>query len=302
MVTLVGVDGGGSHSEVAVSDATGDPLVRRSGDRGNVTRGDESDTATRLATVIRAALAEAARREPVDVLVIGAAGAGDPEVAAALRMELAGQFEARVIEIITDVDIAFKSVFPAGDGIVLSGGTGSIAVGRTTAGETARAGGYGWRFGDDGSGYAIGRAAVNAALRAFDGRAEATSLGDLLPPSTSVQAWLDGLTPRDAASMVTRVASAAAAGDDVARSILKGAASDLVDHVAAVAHRLAPSTRFSVAFNGGLLDPNLPVRGLVRDEIARRGLDLAVYDQDPDPVLGALRRAVELWTANTEPA
>src|SRR6185437_6227673 len=65
---------------------------------------------------------------------------------------------------------------PAQVGVALIAGTGSIAVGRNAAGVAARVGGWGHLLGEEGSGYAIGSAALNAAVRAADGRGEPTSL------------------------------------------------------------------------------------------------------------------------------
>ena len=50
------------------------------------------------------------------------------------------------------------------DGIALISGTGSVAWGRTPDGRTARAGGWGYLLGDEGSGYWVGRQAVRHAL------------------------------------------------------------------------------------------------------------------------------------------
>ena len=55
-------------------------------------------------------------------------------------------------------------------------GTGSIAYGRNARGEAARAGGWGYVLGDEGSGYWIGRAALRAVLREADRRGPTTAL------------------------------------------------------------------------------------------------------------------------------
>ncbi len=61
-------------------------------------------------------------------------------------------------------------------GIVLIAGTGSIALGQDRQGHTARAGGWGYLIGDEGSGYDLGRRAIRAAAKAADGRGLQTSL------------------------------------------------------------------------------------------------------------------------------
>ncbi|MEI3013924.1 MAG: hypothetical protein V8T36_03730 [Ruthenibacterium lactatiformans] len=59
-------------------------------------------------------------------------------------------------------------------------GTGSICFGRDAAGKTARSGGYGHKIDDEGSGYALGRDALAAVVRAQDGRGPRTLLTDLV--------------------------------------------------------------------------------------------------------------------------
>ena len=54
-------------------------------------------------------------------------------------------------------------------------GTGSIAYGRNDRNQAARAGGWGYMLGDEGSGYWIGRAALRAVLRESDRRGPATA-------------------------------------------------------------------------------------------------------------------------------
>lgn len=65
-------------------------------------------------------------------------------------------------------------------GIVQIAGTGSICYGINAEGEEHRVGGWGYLFGDEGSGYDIGRRGIMAVLKSEDGRAEPTILTDLL--------------------------------------------------------------------------------------------------------------------------
>ena len=69
---------------------------------------------------------------------------------------------------------------PDQPGVVVIAGTGSIAYGRNERNQAARAGGWGYMLGDEGSGYWIGRAALRAVLREADRRGPATQLTGLL--------------------------------------------------------------------------------------------------------------------------
>ena len=73
-----------------------------------------------------------------------------------------------------------------GVGVALIAGTGSVAFGRAADGRTIRCGGWGYLLGDEGSGYAIGRAALRLAPRRFRSR-------PLTLNSPSPRCWLDEL-------------------------------------------------------------------------------------------------------------
>ena len=119
-----------------------------------------------IAEVVRQALAGAGRLAG-DVLLVGAAGAGREPEREELRKALRGENLAGTSRrSSTDIEIALAAAFDEGPGIVVSAGTGSVAVGRDRAGQRHRIGGYGWQMGDEGSGYAIGRAALGAVSRA----------------------------------------------------------------------------------------------------------------------------------------
>src|SRR4029450_7542857 len=78
--------------------------------------------------------------------------------------------------VVNDALVALAAGAPGAPRIVIICGTGSIAYGRNGEGVAARAGGWGHIIGDEGSGYWIGRQAVQAVMRDADGRGPATRL------------------------------------------------------------------------------------------------------------------------------
>jgi glucosamine kinase len=98
----------------------------------------------------------------------GFAGAARPEAAAFYRDSLKELLPAATIIVETDAFVAYVGALGLEPGVLLIAGTGSIALGRTRNGEMVRVGGWGPFFGDEGSGYWIGREAIRTALRAND--------------------------------------------------------------------------------------------------------------------------------------
>src|SRR4030095_5317067 len=78
--------------------------------------------------------------------------------------------------VVNDALIALVAAAGDAPGVVIIAGTGAIVYGRNANGEAARAGGWGHMIGDEGSGYWIGREALSAVMRAYDGRGPATRL------------------------------------------------------------------------------------------------------------------------------
>ena len=75
-----------------------------------------------------------------------------------------------------DVVGAWAGATEAQPGIVVIAGTGATGLGLNTKGQLWRTDGWDYILGDDGSGYAIGLAAIRAAMRMLDGRDEPTAL------------------------------------------------------------------------------------------------------------------------------
>jgi N-acetylglucosamine kinase-like BadF-type ATPase len=82
----------------------------------------------------------------------------------------------RLLVIERDSRIALAGATVCGHGIVVIGGTGSVAYGINPAGKEAFSNGGGPILGDQGSAYYIGCEALKAVLCALDGRSEYTAL------------------------------------------------------------------------------------------------------------------------------
>lgn len=101
----------------------------------------------------------------LDALALGGTRLGEAQDRAALEAALRPL--ARRARVLADFELAHLAAFGAGPGVVLVAGTGSVAFARGAGGRTRRAGGLGPLFGDEGSGFWLGReAARDARLRA----------------------------------------------------------------------------------------------------------------------------------------
>lgn len=295
MPILIGADVGGSKTAVGVSEET-EVLARAEGPGAAVRPGRALASAATIAEVVRRALA-ATGRLTGDVLVVGAAGAGREPERDELRKALRGESLAARVVVTTDIEIALAGAFESGPGIVVSAGTGSISVGRDRHGRRARIGGYGWQMGDEGSGYAIGRAALGAVSRAHDGRSPRTALTERVlaatrsPDFDDLVRWAASASPAEIAGLAPHVLEVAGRGDDpLAQGILDYAARELSQLAICLLPVMDVEPPVGVALTGGLLGADGPLR---RSVLKRLGEEpgLRTIDQPVDAVVGALRLA-----------
>ena len=296
---LVGVDGGGSKTEVLVTDARGKERAARTGGPSAIQPGDALASAEVIAELVRDALAEAGGEAPPRVLSVGVAGAGREAERKALRRALERAGLADEVLVTTDAEIALEDAFGEGPGLLLVAGTGSVAYGRGPAGALQRCGGWGPVCGDEGSGAWIGRRALSVVTASHDGREPETKLlGAVL---TALQLdevdqlipWAAVASPRDFAALAVPVTTLAAEGDLRANSLCTIAAEELVLHVRTLARQLFVDERAAVpvALAGGLLTRGSFLRRLVEHRLKSAVPGSHLHGDAVQPARGAIKRA-----------
>jgi N-acetylglucosamine kinase-like BadF-type ATPase len=291
---LIGADVGGTKTAVAVSE-DGKILGRAEGPGAALRPGRALASASTIIEVVRSALS-AAGRLTGDVLLVGAAGAGRPPEREELRTALRNENLAPHVAVTTDIEIALAAAFADGPGIVVSAGTGSVAVGRDRAGKQHRIGGYGWQMGDEGSGYAIGRASLGAVSRAVDGRSPNTALSARLLVATrsadfdSLVRWAAGASPAEVAALAPHVLAVAAEGDPLAQGIADYAARELSQLAICLLPKMDLRPPVKVAITGGLLGSDQPLRRTLLAKLSEEP-GFEPTDAPVDSVAGALRLA-----------
>ena len=263
MQFVLGFDGGGTKTDCVLMDASGKVRARGQAGPSNPLRVGFGAAISAVREAARQAIMQVGstleRGSAAAAICAGLAGAGPAESAEKLRVLLQAEFPQSKIQICTDLDLALAA---AGDGpaLVLLAGTGSFAVGRNAAGETARAGGYGSQIGDEGSAYDIGRRAVLTAMHENDRAGADSALGQRLLRELGCADWSEVKVRAQAASdevfprLFSVVASLAEIGDAAAQGILRAAAFDLALLAENLAARLRlGGTQFFIAKTGGMM-------------------------------------------------
>lgn len=158
----LGIDGGGSKTTFLLVDEYYNEICHvQSGPSNHLSVG--SDTA-------KQAIAQGVSQltEHPDIVCGGFAGAGRAESVAFYKEALQSLIPEAQVIIESDAFIASIGAIGIDPGVLLIAGTGSIVIGRDKDRSMFRVGGWGPYFGDEGSGFWIGREAVRAALRSVD--------------------------------------------------------------------------------------------------------------------------------------
>lgn len=177
-------------------------------------------------------------------------------------------------------------------GAVVAAGTGTVCVARGPRG-WAKVDGWGSLLGDAGSGFAIGRAGLDAALRELDGRRGSRALlaaaeqrfGE---PTGIVEAVHRSPAPtRTVASFAQDVAQVAAEGDPLARSILEDAGRELaLTACAALERAFDRGEAVAVSYSGSVFAAGLLLDEFAR-ELASRRPDAQLLPPEADALAGA---------------
>jgi N-acetylglucosamine kinase-like BadF-type ATPase len=258
---FLGVDGGQSSTTAIIGDEAGRVLgMGRAGPCNHVA---SAEGKTKFVDAIQGSLNAAGSEAGLDPSRIRFYSAclgfsGGPVDKEAILREMI-QSERMIVT--NDALVALSGATAGQPGLIAIAGTGSIAFGRNSSGNTARAGGWGYMFGDEGSGFYITRQALRAALRSEEGWGPATSLRSILLQATGapdINQLLHRLyTPEfprpRIASLAKLVDEAAENSDATAGNILNEAAQQLAILVAAVRGQLFhPGEAAHVSYAGGV--------------------------------------------------
>ncbi len=291
---FLGVDGGQSSTRAVIGDDKGMLLGRgASGSCNHVGAGDGEAKLRRVVSdVVCGACADAGLGTDTRFNAACLGMSGGPDDKCSILRETVN---AESITVVTDAEIALAGAADGGPGVVALAGTGSIAYGKNKDGRTARVGGWGYIFGDEGSAFDIVKRALRAGLAAEEGWGPETKLVDTIKTASSSKTmnetmhrfYLD-VWPRDRiAALAPLVNDAAGGGDRVALSVLREAGRLLGGLANAACRNLSPDGAESLQVYpvGGVFE-SAAVRGSFKDSLT----GCAEYAERPRrlPVVGAL--------------
>ncbi len=304
-----GVDCGGTKSVACLGIRTGNRLLvqvraRRSGSANPSDVGPEK-AAQRVAAIFQTVCRKhGAAPTELQACCFAMAGAGRAQSRWAVYKCLPTELQHVPCYFVHDGWAALSAACSPPVGIAVIAGTGSLVFGRRSDGRSVRVGGWGSLVGDDGSAFAIGRKALNAAACMVDGRGQTRLLHAVLEASGS-QSWDELIarlyrTPFDRrfVAQLAPIVVQEAARDSEANRIITEAIGDLVNMVITAVNRLEVSaTQIPLVTAGGLLIRSAKFRKALMHSLANAGYRFAELRLAPFPAEGAAALAAfaERW-------
>lgn len=260
---ILGLDGGGSGSRLAMATGEGKVIFRA--------KGPAIDPGAGRAWVASlTALLGTAKDRILRAAVLGLPYHGELSAVSREQEAIATRLIGQRARVVNDVAAAAAGALAGRQGVLVLSGTGSMAWAIGPGGQ-ARAGGFGDRFGDEGSAYAIGRTALQRTSWHIDGRAPAKALAEAVlerlgcAPEGLID-WAYGANGSRAgiAALARDVAALAEAGEPVALGIVAEAADALAAQARAAAAQVGLAPDFDWTHAGGTFNSPVLVAQVAR--------------------------------------
>ena len=264
-----GIDGGGTHSRLAVVNQDLQVLGNAVGGSTNIYSVSMDEVFQNLTALLDTVCARISiDRTAFTAGCLGSAGLGRTKEKALFQDFFDRLLGKQVpVHLCTDGEILLCGGLQALEGFCLVAGTGSLALGRALEGPLVRAGGLGYMLGDEGSAWWIGHEAIARALRSAENRDLPTILLPSLLASCSLQEPQDFIayahqkaTKAEIAALAPVVTAAATQGDALALAILQRAAEELAVLVESVVQRSPGVSNQELVLAGGVMEHDAIVR------------------------------------------
>jgi len=302
-----GIDGGGTHSRIVLTDENGLSLARANAGSTNIYSVSKEEVYKNLSILLNSALKSAnLQKQDITSGCIGSAGLGREEEKTLFR----GFFNTLLspdipVLLCTDGEILLCGGLKNLEGYCLIAGTGSIAFGRTKNGKLVRAGGHGYLLGDEGSAAWIGRIAIARLLRSRENRdlPSKMEIAILETAGLSKTEELIRYVHKDAdkariAELAIVVSKAAKEGDPLALDILIKGAHELFMLVKSVIEQTPEIENKELVIAGGVMENDEITKKTLIEILSKEFSYLKVFPPKSTALEGACLLANQIYGQN----
>lgn len=297
---VAGWDGGGTKTAMHIMDLEGNILQKSVALGLNYNSNTKEELQKTIGTLISDMSKMYGGLEACEMLCVSTAGISNPEATNFLKQTIKEMGLTCDIIFVGDNEGALYGALGKSAGMVLISGTGSICCGKNKDGAKYRCGGYGHIIDDEGSGYAIGRDILSAAVQSYDGRIPTTILYDMVLDKIGGKGVEDIINytykkatgKKDIASFAPLLIEALKNDDKYAVSIGNKAALELVKLVIPVSKELKLE-HSEIVLMGGILTHYKVIREYVENGLHKILPKLNIVNGKYDSVTGATLIAID---------
>ena len=249
----IGIDGGGTKTKFDLFDSDKNSIASITTPTIHPAQASFKEVVSVLNTAKEKLLANINDRDYV--LKVGA-GLGGYGINADYRKKLEDEFSTvfEEFKLYSDAYAAMLGALAGEDGILMIAGTGSIALAKV-GDETFRCGGFGYRYGDEGSAYSIGKALISRALKEADGRLDKSIISDLVADyfdNIGINIIATSDFSRDKIAGLAAAASKYVENSESVRDIFLAAAKEISLHIKAIGKNFESGKRIRLSYIGGV--------------------------------------------------
>ena len=293
---VIGVDGGGTKTTVALADESGEILSVEKGGPSNIRNVGLEVAVENIFDVIK----KVKKEESISCYCLTLASVVEEQQdkkEEVVRMLKEKGLEGEIF-IESDQLSAFRAGTDEKDGVVVIAGTGAVAKG-WNKGREFKTNGWGY-FSDEGSAFYAGIEAYRAVQKSFDGRGEKTIMEDLAKEKLNIhniedlnsKIYLNYFEFLPKLSVI--VDEAEQKRDVVARNILEKVSEELFSSAKTVIEKLElDKSEFPVILSGGMFRSKSLVDDL-SEKISSAFSNAKISVLQEDPVKGAVKIAINI--------
>lgn len=298
---VVGWDGGGTKTAMQARSLDGTVLLNSESLGLNYNSYSEDELKKTVHTLISMMDNLPGGLKACRMLCISTAGLSNPKAVEFFNNNIRNEGLTCDIRIFGDYEGALYGALGKPEGVVLVSGTGSVCFGRNESGHSYRAGGWGHIIDDEGSGYAIGRDILSAAVKSYDKRIPKSILYDLVLEKLQGNSVEDIIQyiykpstgKKEIAAFAPLLIKAAERKDRQAVEIEEKAALALTNLAIPVIKELDMENS-EIAFTGGILTNFESIYMKVKNRLLKIYPQLKIIKAKYDSVSGITLMALEL--------
>lgn len=188
------------------------------------------------------------------------------------------------VKLYSDAHAAMTGALAGEDGILVIAGTGSIAL-ANVADKSYRCGGFGYRFGDEGSAYSIGKELISLMLKQSDGRMEKSEVYSRVSDYFNMRAETVATSDFSREKIAGLAAELAhlIESDRTVKAIFNKAADEITLHIRALKSRFHKDEKIKVSYIGGVFKSDY-----VLENIRLKNPDITIIAPIYPPEKGAI--------------